>query len=114
MECSNLPVSRIETDIPEAGRVFTTFSEIYVLVEQYAAKTNTILILGKTSKNPDGSGYRQVFFVCERQGKYGVNYHKKAQEYVITKSCLEHNHDLHSNATKFSTIMRKLDQNDLG
>ncbi|CAG8808574.1 17071_t:CDS:1, partial [Gigaspora rosea] len=39
-------------------------------IENYAAKTNMVLILGKTSKNPDGSGYRQAYFVCEKQRKY--------------------------------------------
>ncbi|CAG8631220.1 10885_t:CDS:2 [Ambispora gerdemannii] len=129
---TRLPVTIMETDIPEIGRVFLMFAEIHTVIKRYAAKTNAVLILGKTSKNPDGSDYRQAFFVCEKQEKYGeknekhiikrtgcpfsvgVNYCKKAQEFVITKSYLEHNHDLCLNVTKFSTVMHKFDQNDLG
>ncbi|CAG8668725.1 50_t:CDS:2, partial [Ambispora gerdemannii] len=127
-----LPVTIMETDILKTGRVFPTFAEVRVVIKRYATKTNAVLILGKTSKNPDGSDYRQTFFVCEKQGKYGkknekhttkrtgcsfsvgVNYHKKVQEFIITKSCLEHNHDLCLDAMKFSTVMCKFDQNDLG
>ncbi|CAG8684983.1 9495_t:CDS:1, partial [Ambispora gerdemannii] len=128
---AHLPVTIMETDIPETEHVFPTFAEVHVVIKRYVAKTNAVLILGKTFKNPDGSDYRQVFFVCEKQGKYGeknekhttkrtgcpffvgVNYRKRAQEFVITKSCLEHNYDLCLDVTKFSTIMCKFDQNDL-
>ncbi|RIB30410.1 hypothetical protein C2G38_2265872 [Gigaspora rosea] len=127
------PPPRIFMDIGtiEIGFLFDTFAEARVAIENYAAKTNMVLILDKTSKNPDGSGYRQAYFVCEKQGKYGgkeenyttkrtgccfcigVNYRKHTNKFVITKSILEHNHEICLEATKFSTAICKFDQNDL-
>ncbi|CAG8807218.1 6367_t:CDS:1, partial [Cetraspora pellucida] len=119
-------------DIIRTGSIFTTFPEARAAIETYAAKTNTVLILGRTTKNSDGSGYRQVYFVCERQGKYGgkeekhttkrtgcpfmigINYRKRSKNFVITKCCLEHCHDICPEATKFSPAIRKFDQDDLG
>ncbi|CAG8805457.1 39308_t:CDS:2, partial [Gigaspora margarita] len=116
----------------EIGFLFDTFAEAHAAIKNYAAKTNTMLILGKTSKNPDSSGYRQAYFVCEKQKKYsekeenyttkrtgycfciGVNYRKRTNKFVITKSILEHNHEICLEATKFSTAIRKFNQNDLG
>ncbi|CAG8842100.1 39521_t:CDS:2 [Gigaspora margarita] len=83
------------------------------------------------TKNSDNS-YRQALFVYEKQEKYsgrndeyttkhtecpfaiGIHYHKRTKKYVITKSYLEHNHDVCLNATKFSTVSHKLDNDDLG
>ncbi|CAG8804678.1 35353_t:CDS:1, partial [Racocetra persica] len=125
---NNLP---IDTSIVESGCPFTTFAEAHATIEKYAMQTNSVIILGKTTKNSDNS-YRQALFVCEKQGKYGgkneefitkrtgcpfaigLNYHKHTNEYVITKSCLEHNYDICLSATKFSTVIRKLDDDDLG
>ncbi|CAG8778695.1 17977_t:CDS:2, partial [Cetraspora pellucida] len=125
---NNLP---IDTSTVESGCPFTTFAKACATIEKYAMQTNSVIILGKTTKNFDNS-YRQALFVYEKQEKYssknkefitkctgclfaiGLNYHKHANEYVIMKSCLKHNHDICLNATKFSTVIRKLDNNDLG
>ncbi|CAG8736528.1 13619_t:CDS:2, partial [Cetraspora pellucida] len=119
-------------DTIRTGSIFATFPEARAAIETYAAKTNTVLILGRTTKNPDGSGYRQAYFVCERQGKYsgkeekhttkrtgcsfmiGINYRKHSKNFVITKCCLEHCHDICPEATKFSPAIHKFDQDDLG
>ncbi|CAG8715935.1 7915_t:CDS:2 [Gigaspora rosea] len=121
----------IDTSTVESGCTFATFAEACATIEGYAGRTNSVIILGKTKKNPDNS-YKQVLFVCEKQGKYAgtndayttkcigcpfaisVYYRKRDKEFAIIKSCLEHNHDPCSDATKFSSVMRKLDQNDLG
>ncbi|CAG8680632.1 12912_t:CDS:2, partial [Racocetra fulgida] len=102
-------------DTIRTGSIFATFPEARAAIETYAAKTNTVLILGRTTKNPDGSGYRQAYFVCERQGKYGgkeekhttkrtgcpfmigINYRKRSKNFVITNPAI-----------------RKFDQDDLG
>ncbi|CAG8615643.1 11637_t:CDS:2 [Gigaspora rosea] len=122
----------METNVLRTESTFNTFDEARAAIEKYAAKTGTNLILGNTTKNSDGSGYRQAYFVCEKQGKYGgkgeqyitkrtgcpfvigVNYRKRIKKFAITKSNLEHNHDIFLEATRFSTIARKFDQNDLG
>ncbi|CAG8817725.1 40979_t:CDS:2, partial [Gigaspora margarita] len=57
----------MKIDLSESGCTFTTFAEV---LERYAARIHTFIILGRTSKNPDGSSYKQAFFVCEKQGKY--------------------------------------------
>ncbi|CAG8436983.1 10490_t:CDS:2, partial [Ambispora gerdemannii] len=106
------------TDIPEIGRIFLTFAEVHVVIERYAAKTNAVLILGKTSKNPNSSDYseKNEKHTIKRTGcpfSVGVNYRKRAQEFIITKLYLEHNHDFCLDVTKFNTVMRKFDQNNL-
>ncbi|CAG8776246.1 4818_t:CDS:1, partial [Racocetra persica] len=121
----------MDTSAVESGRAFATFAEACVTIERYAMQMNSVIILGKTSKIPD-NGYRQALFVCEKQEKYsgkndeyttkrvgynfaiGINYRKRTDIYVITKSCLEYNHDVCLSATKFSTVSRKLDNDDLG
>ncbi|CAG8801461.1 34859_t:CDS:1, partial [Gigaspora margarita] len=115
----------------ESGCDFTTFAEACATIEKYAMQTNSVIILGKTTKNSNNS-YRQALFVCKKQGKYsgrndeyttkrtecpfaiGINFRKRTKKYFITKSCLEHNHDVCLSATKFSTVSRKLDNDDLG
>ncbi|CAG8830305.1 2171_t:CDS:2, partial [Gigaspora margarita] len=83
-----------------------TFDEAHAAIEKYAAKTGTNLILRNTTKNSDGSGYRQAYFVCKKQENYGGK-----REQYITKctGC-----PFVIEATKFSTIACKFDQNDLG
>ncbi|CAG8808801.1 17988_t:CDS:1, partial [Racocetra fulgida] len=119
--------------IPEIGCTFSTFGEARAFIENYAAQTNIVTILGKTTRNSDGNGYRQAYFVCEKQGGYngkneekyttkrtgcpfviGINYHKCTNVFAITKLCLKHSHDIDPDARKFSINMRKLDQNELG
>ncbi|CAG8812154.1 4796_t:CDS:1, partial [Racocetra persica] len=51
-------------------------------IKGYAAETSTNLILGKTTKYPDGSGYRQAYFFCEKQGNYGG----KKQQYTTKRT----------------------------
>ncbi|CAG8826908.1 43566_t:CDS:2, partial [Gigaspora margarita] len=110
---------------------FTTFIEACATIKKYAMQTNFVIILGKITKNSDNS-YRQALFVCERQGKYsrrndkyttkhteypfaiGINYHKCTKKYIITKLCLEHNHDVCLSTTKFSTVSCKFDNDNLG
>ncbi|CAG8555690.1 9876_t:CDS:1 [Cetraspora pellucida] len=119
----------INTSIVEFRCTFATFAEACATIESYAAQTNSVIILEKTKKNPDNS-YKQALFVYRKQEKYArtndvyttkhigcsfaisVYYHKYDKEFAITKSCLEHNHDSCSDATKFSSIIRKLDQNN--
>ncbi|CAG8835445.1 34983_t:CDS:1, partial [Racocetra persica] len=98
----------------------------------YAAQTNIIVILAKTTKNKDGSGYRQAFFACEKQRQYnskkedayttkwtsclfvvGLNYRKRIKKFVITKLCLEHNHEINPDSRKFSSNIRKFSPNIL-
>ncbi|CAG8767940.1 20049_t:CDS:2, partial [Racocetra fulgida] len=50
-------------------QIFSTFAKVCSTVESYAMQTNTVIILGKTTKNVNGS-YQQVSFVCEKQGEY--------------------------------------------
>ncbi|RIB14112.1 hypothetical protein C2G38_2196080 [Gigaspora rosea] len=115
----------------KSGCDFTTFAKACATIESYTMQTNSVIILEKTTKNSDNS-YRQALFVCKKQGKYrerndeyttkrtgcpfaiGINYRKRAKKYVITKLCLEHNHNVCLSATKFSTVSRKLDNDDLG
>ncbi|CAG8746548.1 18279_t:CDS:2, partial [Gigaspora rosea] len=115
----------IDTSTVEAGRTFATFHEAR------ATQIDSVIILGKTTKNPDNI-YRQAHFACEKQEKYirkndaytmkrigcpfviSINYCKRNKEFAITRSCLEHNHEVCSDATKFSTVVRKLNQDDLG
>ncbi|CAG8809629.1 7808_t:CDS:1 [Cetraspora pellucida] len=122
----------IDNSIVEPGHTFTTFAEACATIEKYAAQTKTVIILGKTTRNLDNSGYRQALFVYERQGKYNrtndvyrskrtgcpfaisINYRKQSQQFIITKFSLVHNHKLCSDAVKFSTIVCKLDKDDLG
>ncbi|CAG8843408.1 734_t:CDS:2, partial [Gigaspora margarita] len=59
----------MEVDVLK-GCTFNTFDKVRAAIEGYIAKTNTNLILGKTTKYPDGSGYRQAYFFCEKQEKY--------------------------------------------
>ncbi|CAG8817521.1 27961_t:CDS:2, partial [Gigaspora margarita] len=86
----------------------------------------------KTTKNTNGSGYRQVSFVCEKQEQYNrkkneyiikrtgysfiirVNYHKRTKEFAITRLHLEHNYVLCPDARRFSNVIHRLDQNNLG
>ncbi|CAG8650252.1 8840_t:CDS:2, partial [Scutellospora calospora] len=56
--------------VPKKECIFFTFDEACAFVENYASQTNIVTILGKTTKNSDDSGYRQAFFVCEKQGSY--------------------------------------------
>ncbi|CAG8829431.1 10015_t:CDS:2, partial [Cetraspora pellucida] len=94
----------IDNSVVEPGHTFATFAKARATIEKYAAQTKTVIILGKTTRNTDNSGYQQALFVCERQGKYnGTN-----------DSSLVHNHKLCSDAVKFSTVVRKLDKDDLG
>ncbi|CAG8826501.1 7279_t:CDS:2, partial [Racocetra persica] len=53
----------------------------------------------KQQKNSNGSGYRQVLFACEKQRSYNG---KK-----------EHSHEIYLDARKFSSNMRKFDQDKL-
>ncbi|RIB12016.1 hypothetical protein C2G38_2042182 [Gigaspora rosea] len=105
----------IDTSTVEAGRTFATFHEAR------ATQIDSVIILGKTTKNPDNI-YRQAHFACEKQEKYirkndaytmkrigcpfviSINYCKRNKEFAITRSCLEHNHEVCSDATKFSTV----------
>ncbi|CAG8848137.1 6706_t:CDS:2, partial [Gigaspora margarita] len=96
----------------EIRSLFDTFVEAHTAIENYATKTNTLLILDKTFKNPDEENYttkRTGYCFC-----IGVNYRKCTNKFVITKFILEHNHKICLKATKFSTAIRKFDQNDLG
>ncbi|CAG8738707.1 40703_t:CDS:2, partial [Gigaspora margarita] len=86
----------MEIDLPKSGCTFTTFAEVRAVIKRYAIRTHTVIILGRTSKNPNGSSYKQAFFVCKKQGKYsGPN-----KKYTTSE--------------QFSTVMRKLDQDNLG
>ncbi|CAG8821019.1 18128_t:CDS:1, partial [Racocetra fulgida] len=49
---------------------FSTFDEAHAFIENYAAQAQIVIILKKSTKNPDGSGYRKAYFVCEKQGNY--------------------------------------------
>ncbi|CAG8794542.1 15048_t:CDS:1 [Racocetra fulgida] len=118
--------------IPKKGNTFSTFGEACAFVEKYAAQTNIVTILGRTTKNSEGNSYRQAFFICEKQRSYNgkneayttkrigcqfvirLNYRKRSKEFAITKLCLEHNHVIYPNTRKFSINMRKMDQNELG
>ncbi|CAG8645833.1 3252_t:CDS:2, partial [Gigaspora margarita] len=60
----------IDIGILEIGFYFDTFANACAAIENYATKTNMVLILDKASKNPDSSCYRQAYFVCEKQEKY--------------------------------------------
>ncbi|CAG8539471.1 7968_t:CDS:2, partial [Racocetra fulgida] len=118
--------------IPKKRNTFSTFGKARAFVEKYAAQTNIVTILGRTTRNSEGNGYRQAFFVCEKQWSYNekneayttkrigcqfvirLNYRKHLKEFAITKLCLEHNHVIYPDARKFSINMRKMDQNELG
>ncbi|CAG8460209.1 16290_t:CDS:2 [Gigaspora margarita] len=92
------------------------FAEVRAVIERYAARTHTVIILGKTLMQGKYGGPNEKH-TTKRTGcpfVVGVNYHKKTQKFVITKTCLEHNHDIFPDATRFSTVMRKLDQDNLG
>ncbi|CAG8780630.1 24389_t:CDS:1 [Cetraspora pellucida] len=121
----------IDTSTVEFRCIFAIFVEACATIENYAAQTNSVIILEKTKKNPNNS-YKQALFVCEKQEKYtetnniyttkciecsfaiSIYYRKYDKEFAITKLCLEHNYDFCSDATKFSSVIRKLNQNDLG
>ncbi|CAG8852316.1 21103_t:CDS:2, partial [Gigaspora margarita] len=98
----------MDTGILEIRSLFDTFAEACAAIKNYVTKTNTVLILDKTSKNPDSSGYRQAYFVCEKR----ENIVEKKR--IILLNELEHNYEICLEATKFSTTIRKFDQNDLG
>ncbi|CAG8814581.1 12065_t:CDS:1, partial [Racocetra fulgida] len=49
---------------------FSIFDEARAFIEDYAAQTNVVVIIARTTKNSDGSGYRQALFACEKQGSY--------------------------------------------
>ncbi|CAG8803621.1 17159_t:CDS:2, partial [Cetraspora pellucida] len=118
--------------IPKKESTFFTFGEACAFLENYTAQTNIVLILGKTTIDPDSNSYRQATFACEKQGKYNgkkdtystkrtgcqfsisLNYRKRNNEFAITQVCLKHNHIICPDARKFSINMRKLDQNELG
>ncbi|CAG8638187.1 1782_t:CDS:2, partial [Cetraspora pellucida] len=108
-----------------------TIDTTHATIESYAAQMKSVIILEKTKKNSNNS-YKQILFVCEKQGQYArkndayttkctgypffinIYYRKHDKEFAITKSCLKHNYDPCSDATKFSSVMKKIDQNDLG
>ncbi|CAG8633502.1 6033_t:CDS:1 [Cetraspora pellucida] len=120
----------INTSTIKSECTFVTFAEAHATIESYAAQTNSVIILGKTKKNSNNS-YKQTFIVYEILEKYAktndvyttkhiecpfaisVYYCKHDKEFAITKSCLEHNYGSCSDATKFSSVIRKLDQNNL-
>ncbi|CAG8563728.1 7053_t:CDS:2, partial [Scutellospora calospora] len=122
----------MDHSIVESGCDFDTFEEVRATIERYAMQTNIVIILGRMTKNPNNNSYIQVLFVCEKQGKYGekndeyttkctgypfaigINYRKHTKKFVITKSHLEHNYNICLDTTKFSTVVRKLDKDDLG
>ncbi|CAG8832151.1 10352_t:CDS:2, partial [Gigaspora margarita] len=122
----------IDSSAVKVGSTFSTFSEAHKTIERYAAQTSPVIILGKTTRNSDNNNYRQALFVCEKQGKYNgtnevhttkrfgypfaiaINYRKRSQLFVITKSVLEHNHESCLDARNFSIIARKFDKDDLG
>ncbi|CAG8504356.1 26147_t:CDS:2 [Gigaspora margarita] len=100
------------TNVLRTESTINTFDKAHVAIEKYAAKTSTNLILGNITKNSDEDQY-----ITKRTGcpfVIGVNYHKHIKKFAITKSNLEHNHDIYLEATRFSTIAHKFDQNDLG
>ncbi|CAG8828673.1 29232_t:CDS:2, partial [Racocetra persica] len=110
--------------IPKKGSVFSTFEKARAFIENYAAHTNTVIFLAKTTKNKDGSGYRQEQYNGKKE-KYitkqigcsfvaRINYSKHEKKFAITKLCLEHNHEVNPDARKFSSNMRKFDLNELG
>ncbi|CAG8635989.1 20081_t:CDS:2, partial [Racocetra persica] len=122
---NNLSLDKLENNLPidtstvESGRPFTTFAEAYTTIEKYTMQTNSVIILEKTTKNSDNKKYggKNEEFITKRTEcpfAIGLNYYKCTNEYVIMKSYLEHNHDICLSATKFSTIIRKLDDDDLG
>ncbi|CAG8744117.1 15220_t:CDS:2, partial [Racocetra persica] len=45
--------------IPKKDDSFHNFDEACVFVEAYTTQTNIVVILAKTTKNPDNSDYRQ-------------------------------------------------------
>ncbi|CAG8826656.1 17365_t:CDS:1 [Gigaspora margarita] len=128
----NILEMHIDSSIVVSECTFNTFSEACTTIEKYAAQTNAIIILDKTTRNSDKSNYRQALFVCKKQGKYSgvneeyttkrigcsfaiaINYQKRSQKFAITKSILEYNYELCLNATKFSTVARKFDKDNLG
>ncbi|CAG8480474.1 28011_t:CDS:2 [Racocetra persica] len=119
--------------VPKAEFDFSTFEKARAFIENYAAQTNIVVILVKTTKNKDGSSYRQAFFACKKQGQYngkkedayttkwtgclfvvGLNYCKRIKKFVITKLCSEHNHEINPDSRKFSSNIRKFSLNELG
>ncbi|CAG8842626.1 31257_t:CDS:2, partial [Racocetra persica] len=86
---------------PKAELDFSTFEEAHAFIENYAAQTNIIVILAKTTKNKDGSGYRQAFFACKKQ----VQYNGKKKDAYTTKR---------TDSRKFSNNMCKFSLNKLG
>ncbi|CAG8764896.1 7478_t:CDS:2 [Racocetra persica] len=100
------PSDTIDTSTVECEHTFSTFAKAY-------------------------NSYKQALFVYEKQEKYTGNndayttkrigysfaisiyYRKHDKEFAITKLCLKHNHDPCSDATKFSSVIKKLDQNNL-
>ncbi|CAG8834579.1 15201_t:CDS:2, partial [Gigaspora margarita] len=91
----------IDTSTVESEHTFAIFAEAHATIKDYVAQTNLVIILEKQKK----------ILTIVISNVYYCKYNK---EFAITKSCLEHNHDSCSDTTKFSSIMRKLDQNDLG
>ncbi|CAG8795443.1 9240_t:CDS:2, partial [Cetraspora pellucida] len=84
---------------------FSTFDEACVFIENYVAQTNIVIIMAKTTKNSNGSGYRQVLFAYKKQ---------HTNKFAITRLHLKHNHKIYSDARKFSSNMHKFDQDELG
>ncbi|CAG8845377.1 23830_t:CDS:1, partial [Gigaspora margarita] len=50
--------------------VFAIFAKAQSAIKNYVIQNNTVIIIGKTTRNTNGSGYRQVSFVCKKQGQY--------------------------------------------
>ncbi|CAG8537867.1 5200_t:CDS:2 [Racocetra persica] len=84
--------------IPKKGNTFSTFGEAHAFVKNYAAQTNIVTILGKTTRNSEGNGYRQAFFICEKQGAIM----EKTMHMLLSE---QHNHVIYPDAKKFSINM---------
>ncbi|CAG8595566.1 13703_t:CDS:2, partial [Racocetra persica] len=87
------------TLILKKGDVFSTFAEVQSVVENYAIQNNTVIILGKTTRNTDGSGYRQVSFVCKKQGQYNKKKDETKDIFSILSSISSkyiHKHDIYN------------------
>ncbi|CAG8837895.1 39115_t:CDS:2 [Gigaspora margarita] len=97
----------MEVDVLK-GCTFNTFDKVRATIEGYAAKTSTNLILGKTTKYPDGSGYRQAYFFCEKQGKYSG----KKQQYTTKRTGCPFVVGVNYNKS-INTVAHKFDPSDL-
>ncbi|CAG8645356.1 4083_t:CDS:2, partial [Dentiscutata heterogama] len=80
----------------QKGYTFNMFDKVRIAIERYATETSTNLILGKMTKYPNGSSYRQAYFFCEKQERYSG----KKQQYVLV--------------VLLFIVVCKFDQNDLG